>query len=73
LEPQTLVDELTGGLGEVVVEPGVPDQVLLRIAERVSANLIVVGHRGIGGSQRFLGSTSEAVLAATRVPVIVVP
>lgn len=60
-------------VAEAVAEPGPPDQVLLRAAERYDADLIVVGHRGIGGSRRVLGSTSEEVLAAAHRPVVVVP
>ena len=58
---------------EAVAEPGPADGVLLRVAEREGADLIVVGSRGLGGSQRLLGSTSEAVVAQARVPVVVVP
>jgi len=54
-------------------EPGPADQILLRVAAREQADLLVVGTRGLGGSRRALGSTSEAVLAAALVPVVVVP
>lgn len=58
---------------ETVVEPGPAPDVLIRVCERVGGDLIVVGHRGLGASERALGSTSEAVLAAAGVPVVVVP
>ena len=72
-DPQAAVDEVARGDAVAVSEPGPPDQVLLRVAAREAAHLVVVGHRGVGGSLRFIGSTSEAVLAATTVPVVVVP
>ena len=64
---------VAGGGGDAVREPGPPDQALLRAAVREGADLIVVGHRGIGGTQQFLGSTSAAVVAGAHVPVVVVP
>jgi nucleotide-binding universal stress UspA family protein len=58
---------------EVVTEDGPAADVLLRVAERVGAELIVVGRRGLGEAPRPLGSVSEAVLARASVPVLVVP
>jgi nucleotide-binding universal stress UspA family protein len=54
-------------------EDGVPMDVLLRVAEREGAALIVVGSRGLGGALRQLGSTSEALVTRSTVPVLVVP
>ena len=54
-------------------EPGPPAESLLRVAERKGADLIVVGSRGLGGTARQLGSTSEAVVQHSRIPVVVVP
>jgi nucleotide-binding universal stress UspA family protein len=56
-----------------LAEDGVPQDVVLRVAERERADVIVVGSRGLGGALRQLGSTSEAVVARSTVPVLVVP
>ena len=56
-----------------VVDDGVPADVVLRVAEREGADLIVVGSRGLGGALRQLGSTSEALVTRSVVPVLVVP
>lgn len=60
-------------LASPVFEDGSPSDVLVRIAHRSGADLIVVGRRGLGGTPRPLGSTSEAVLDKADVPVLVVP
>ena len=57
---ESTLAEVAGDVGDAVREPGPPDQALLRVAVREPADLVVVGHRGIGGSQQFLGSTSAA-------------
>jgi nucleotide-binding universal stress UspA family protein len=56
-----------------VAEDGVPTDVLLRVAEREGADLIVVGSRGLGGALHELGSTSGALVTTSTVPVLVVP
>ena len=58
---------------ERIEEDGPPADVIVRVAEREGADLIVVGSRGIGQAPRLLGSTSEAVLAHARLPTVVVP
>ena len=58
---------------DVVSEDGPAADVLLRIAERIDAAIIVIGRRGLGAAPRPLGSVSEAVLARATVPVLVVP
>jgi nucleotide-binding universal stress UspA family protein len=75
-----ILDEAKGRVGASsavnvtgVADDGVPQDVLLRVAERERADLIVVGSRGLGGALRQLGSTSEAVVARSTVPVLVVP
>ena len=57
----------------VVVEDGPAADVVVRVAEREDADLIVVGRRGLGEAPRPLGSVSERVLAHASVPVLVVP
>jgi nucleotide-binding universal stress UspA family protein len=56
-----------------VAEPGSPAEALLRVAEREAADLVVVGSRGLGGTARQLGSTSDAVVREATLPVVVVP
>ena len=58
---------------DTVYEDGAPADVIVRIAERERAELIVVGSRGLGQAPRLIGSTSEGVLAHSAVPVLVVP
>ena len=58
---------------EIAAEDGPAADVVLRVADRVHADLIVVGRRGLGQAPRLLGSVSEAVLAHAGVPVLVVP
>lgn len=53
---------------------GVPADEILRSARRHHAALVVVGTRGMGRTARvLLGSTADAVLRRTRVPVLAVP
>ncbi|MET0147235.1 MAG: universal stress protein [Ilumatobacteraceae bacterium] len=54
-------------------EDGPAADVLVRVAARVDADIVVVGRRGSGGSLGALGSVSEAVLAHSSSPVLVVP
>ena len=55
-----------------LTEPGAPSDTLLRIADRVGATLIVVGHRGIGATGADIGSTALAVVSRSVLPVTVV-
>lgn len=64
---------VAGFVVERILEDGRPADVIVRIAARVQADLIVVGRRGLGQAPRLLGSTSEAALAHARIPVVVVP
>ncbi len=57
--------------GEHVLE-GHPAAEILRLADEVSAGLIVVGSRGLGGVRRLvLGSVSEEVVHHSRRPIMV--
>ena len=58
---------------DVVLEDGPAADVIVRVAERDDAGLIVVGSRGMGQAPRLLGSVSEAVLAHAHVPVLIIP
>ena len=57
----------------VIVEDGPAAEVVVRVAEREVAGLIVVGSRGVGQATRLLGSVSEAVLAHAHCPALIVP
>ncbi len=65
--------DAAGAAVDTVYEDGPPPDVLLRIAEREDADLLVVGSRGVSGALRQLGSTSEAVVTGSQIPVLVVP
>lgn len=57
----------------VHVEMGRPDRVILEVAERMGADLVVMGSHGRQGFSRFfLGSTAERALRSTKKPVLVV-
>lgn len=59
---------------EVWIREGSPADVVLEAADEVNADLIVVGTRGLRGARRLvLGSVSEAVVARSHRPVVVVP
>ena len=58
---------------DTVFGDGVPAEVITRVADDQHAVLIVVGSRGLGQATHVLGSTSEAVLARAKIPVLIVP
>jgi nucleotide-binding universal stress UspA family protein len=74
-----IVEDACAGVAEpcpptnVVLEDGPAADVLIRVAERDDADMIVVGRRGLGQAPRVLGSVSEHVLDFARLPVLVVP
>ncbi len=58
----------------VHVEPGVPAEVLISVAEREGGRAIVVAGRGIGAVHAaVLGSVSESLVTSATVPVVVLP
>jgi nucleotide-binding universal stress UspA family protein len=57
----------------VEMEDGPADDVLLRVARRERAELLVVGSRGAADADHALGSTSLRVVQAAPLPVLVVP
>jgi nucleotide-binding universal stress UspA family protein len=57
----------------IVREDGPAVDVILRVADRLGSDMIVVGRRGLGAAPRPLGSVSEALLARAHIPVLVVP
>jgi len=57
-----------------VLEDGPPSLVLLRVAEREEADLVVVGSRGVNAIEGvLLGSTSHYIAQLSPVPVVIVP
>ena len=59
---------------DVVVVEGSPVREILRQAEHMPADLLVMGTHGRGGFEAlFLGSVTEKVLRSTHVPVLTVP
>lgn len=58
---------------EVEVASGDPGHVLAEMAERFECDMIVISARGMGAlRQALVGSVSQSVLHAARVPVLVV-
>jgi nucleotide-binding universal stress UspA family protein len=64
----------TGRVLTVSALTGEPAGEILKAAERLRADLIVLGTHGLAGVERlFLGSTTLGVLQRTKVPVLAVP
>lgn len=63
--------------GDLVVETheavGNPVSVIIDVAQRVDADLIVVGNRGMVGSRRLLGSVPNTLAHHARCAVMIVP
>jgi nucleotide-binding universal stress UspA family protein len=58
---------------ETILQNGMPAEIITRLADDLDAVLIVVGSRGLGRATHLLGSTSEAVLSRSTIPVLIVP
>lgn len=59
---------------EILVEEGDPARRIAAQAERIPADLLIMGTHGRGGFERlFLGSVTEKVLRMARCPVLTVP
>lgn len=64
----------SGDAPEIVVVEGTPAGEIVRIAEQVRADLLVMGTHGRGGFERlFLGSVTEKVVRMTRSAVLTIP
>ena len=76
-ELRQLLERAAPGMASAVavsVRVGEAAKEILAQAEDSNADVIVMGMRGVGGAQKLLlGSTSQAVVARSRVPVLVVP
>lgn len=62
-EAEPLVEQTYGAEGAAIV----------RAAEKVDADVVIVGSRGLGGSAALLGSASDMVVHYSARPVLVVP
>jgi nucleotide-binding universal stress UspA family protein len=58
---------------KVKVVSGNPSSTVIELAKNGGGDLVVMGNKGLGGWRRLLGSVPSRVLAAGRVPVVVVP
>jgi nucleotide-binding universal stress UspA family protein len=83
-KPAEIVDEIrrfsdltgsaTASRAEVLVVDGNPAKEIVSLAERLPADLLVMGTHGRSGFEAlFLGSVTEKVLRSTHVPVLTVP
>ena len=62
-----------GTVAEAYVRLGRPAQEIVNLADEISAGLIVMGSRGLGGIRRALmGSVSDSVVRHAHCPVMVV-
>lgn len=56
------------------VEEGVADKVILKVADEIKADLIVMGTRTHSSVEKFfLGSTASRVMQRTKRPVLIIP
>lgn len=65
--------EAIGDAAELVVERGLPSTVLLAVARRREASMIVLGHHHRHRLDAVLPSVLRDVLAQAEVPVVIVP
>jgi nucleotide-binding universal stress UspA family protein len=74
LEEQVQKIRQAGGeVAQAYPRSGLPDTVIVSLAEELDAGLIVVGSRGLGGIRRALmGSASDSVVRHAHCPVMVV-
>lgn len=78
VDVQAMVDEVAsavgaaGVMGTPVIEDGPAADVLIRVVERIGADLIVAGRRGLDETIAPLGSTSRKLVERAGQPVLVV-
>ena len=72
-EDWTRLARAAGVVCRTVMEDGRPASVIVRVADEVKADLILVGRRGRGGvTELLLGSVSHEVVLHSKRPVLVV-
>ena len=73
-EGQTLIEDLAAGARALGVDPvlhlskGDPAEVIIGVADKVNADLIVVGNAGMKGVRRILGSVPNTVAHGATAP-----
>lgn len=58
---------------QIISEIGDPDVSILRQAQDIKADLIVMGNKGSSGGRKLLGSTTSKVISKSDIPVLAVP
>lgn len=66
-----LADDVVERTDTLLVTGTNPASELLRLAEQLGYDLIVVGNRGLSGFKEYTGSVSHKVLAGSKIPVLV--
>jgi nucleotide-binding universal stress UspA family protein len=73
LEAAQALLRAAGASYEVEIAAGDPGHTLVEIAERFDCDMVIMGARGVGALRgALLGSVSDSVLHAARVPVMIV-
>ena len=72
LVSKALADTGSSAAVTSLTEPGSPADTLLRVAQRIGASHIVVGHRGTGDTSSDIGSTALSLVSRSAIPVTVV-
>lgn len=71
LEPMVIELQDAGIASEFVLEPGVPERLIVDVARKHNADLIAIGTHGRGGLSHFLlGSVAERVVREAGCPVL---
>ncbi len=67
-------DNLLNRLGDIIIVPGKPAPIILSEADRLKADLIIIGSHGPDAiDHHVLGSVSSKILQLAKVPVFMVP
>ncbi|QIN85299.1 universal stress protein [Rubrobacter tropicus] len=61
-----------GEVAKDYLQEGDPDAEVVNLAERIGADLIVAGSRGVGTLRRPIGSVSSSITAHAHCPVLIV-
>lgn len=74
LESEISDDTQLNHAPQIEVVRGKPDQMIVKVAQKQKADMIVMGDRGGSVASRlFLGSTTQKVIQQTDIPVLIVP
>ena len=72
LQGLALIAKERGLKSEIHPATGHPAEVIIRVAEREKADLIVVGNKGMAGARRVLGSVPNSVAHGAHCSVLIV-